>query len=350
MGKALPLASSPRRGSGWLALQAAIFLAGAAILAALLFAPRLGLDLLWNGLIPAAPLLLVLFPGFWRNVCPLSSVALLPRKLGWSSGMRIRRAAQARVALAGALLLLALVSARRVSFDTSAAASAILLAGAATTAFVAGLLFESKSGWCAGLCPLRAVETLYGGRSAATFDNAHCGSCAYCATPCPDSAPVQLARGSSRAESATRILMVGGFPGFIVGWFLVPDARAGFDAAHALRAFALPLLACAASAVLYLAIRARTPEASREGLARGFALASVTIYYLFRLPALFGWAVFEGDGVAADLRGVLPAWTPWLLRALVLALGIAAWRGLREARAWQRRPEPAPRSRDRLAV
>lgn len=118
---ALLPALSARRRALWLSLQAVLLLAGCGILAALLLAPRLGLDLLWNGLIPAAPALLVFVPGLWRNVCPLATVALLPRKLGLSRGVRLRRVTQARIALAGVLLLFALVPARRVIFDADAA-------------------------------------------------------------------------------------------------------------------------------------------------------------------------------------------------------------------------------------
>lgn len=338
----------PIRRRAWLLAQLLVLGIGLTIFIALLVAPPIGLDLLWNVLIPAAPLLLVLAPGLWRNVCPLSSLALLPQKLGRSRGLRIPRAAQAWITFAGVLLLLALVPMRRIIFDQDALASAILLAGAATLAGGAGLLFESKSGWCAGLCPLRAVETLYGERPLLTVDNAHCSTCARCTEPCPDSTPalqpgVNLKRLPGRI---THHLMVGAFPGFIWGWFHIADTPTP-GAAHALRAYALPLAAGAATWACYALLRRAIRPERRRRLVRVFALAAVGCYYWYRLPGLFGWALFEGDGTLVDLRGALPEWTPFVLQSLVLVLAAAAALSGRGAeRSWQRRPAPARRSLD----
>lgn len=347
-----PLAPGRRR--AWLAAQWLLLAAGAGILLALLLAPAIGLTLLWNLLIPVAPLLFLLAPGLWRNLCPLATVALLPQKLGWSRGLRISRRVQARVALAGIALLLLLVPARRLAFDHHSAASALLLVAVGALAFGAGLLFESKSGWCAGLCPVRPVETLYGERPLATFDNAHCRSCAYCSTPCPDSTPApQPGRGGDAlADRIAHHVMVGAFPGFVWGWFHVPDALGAASWTHVLRAYGVPLAAGAVTWTLYALARARTAEARRARLVRVFALASAACYYGYRLPALLGFGLFPGDGVLVDARGSLPAWTPWLLQAVVLASALAACfrQGDRRARAWQRRPAPGRKSRKALRV
>jgi hypothetical protein len=68
----------------WRVVQALVWLAGASILFCLLFFPALGIVLFWDILIPVAPLLLVVFTGVWRNVCPMATNALLPRHLGLS--------------------------------------------------------------------------------------------------------------------------------------------------------------------------------------------------------------------------------------------------------------------------
>jgi hypothetical protein len=335
----------PLRRRVWMGAQVLVFAIGLTMFGALIAAPRLGLALLWNVLVPAAPLLLVLAPGLWRNICPLASVALSPQKLGWSRGLRIRRSRQAWIALGGVVLLLILVPARRIAFDRDGMASAILLAGAATLALGAGLLFESKSGWCAGLCPLRAVETLYGERPLATFDNAHCKQCVRCTEPCPDSQPAPRpgARGESLPERIVHHLMVGAFPGFIWGWFHVPDAdAAGWG--RALEAYALPLGSGLLTWMLYASLRSAVQPARRARLVRVFAMASVGCYYWYRLPGLLGWSLFEGDGTLVDLRAALPQWTPLLLQVLVLALAAAAaLAGAGPERSWQRRPAPARR-------
>lgn len=338
----------------WPVLQALLLAAGAGILLALFFAPALGLTLLWNVLIPAAPLLFLLVPGVWRNLCPLATASLLPHRFGWSRGRRLPRRVQAWTALGGVVLLMLLVPARRIVFDHHAAAAVWLLLGAGALAFGAGLLFEAKSGWCAGLCPVRPVETLYGERPLATVENAHCGSCSYCSTPCPDATPAsQPGRGGSAlADRLAHHLMVGAFPGFVWAWFHVPDALGGASAAHALRAYGLPLAAGAVTWALYALVRARTPEARRPRLVRGFALASAACYYWYRLPALLGFGIVPGDGVLVDARGRLPEWTPWLLQATVFAAALALFLVRKEnrARAWQRRPAPGRKSRKALRV
>ena len=57
----------------WRAVQTVVWLAGVAILAALLFAPEIGIHAFWNVLIPVAPALVAFAPGLWRKICPLAS-------------------------------------------------------------------------------------------------------------------------------------------------------------------------------------------------------------------------------------------------------------------------------------
>ncbi len=42
--------------------------------------------------------------------------------------------------------------------------------------------------------------------------------------------------------------------------------------------------------------------------------AAVSIYYWYRLPALIGFGIIEGDGVLIDLSLTLPTWFPYLLQ------------------------------------
>ena len=57
-------------------------LVGIAIL--LLVDPTDGLKLWWGLLIPGLPLLWLVAPGIWRNVCPLAATNQLPRTAGFS--------------------------------------------------------------------------------------------------------------------------------------------------------------------------------------------------------------------------------------------------------------------------
>ena len=40
-----------------------------------------------------------------------------------------------------------------------------------------------------------------------------------------------------------------------------------------------------------------------------FAAAAVACYYWYRLPGLFGFGLFPGDGMLVDLRHIAPAWS-----------------------------------------
>jgi hypothetical protein len=55
-----------------------------------------------------------------------------------------------------------------------------------------------------------------------------------------------------------------------------------------------------------------------------FSAAAVSCYYWFRIPALFGFGVFPGDGMLVDLTGVLPEWAITVM-VVVLTLFFFWW-------------------------
>ncbi|MBS1654594.1 MAG: ferredoxin, partial [Bacteroidetes bacterium] len=75
---------SPRSKLIWRTVQGLVWLTGAFIFFCLIFYPKLGIALFWNLLIPVAPALIAVAVGLWRNVCPLATTNLLPRKMGLS--------------------------------------------------------------------------------------------------------------------------------------------------------------------------------------------------------------------------------------------------------------------------
>ncbi|MCO5143609.1 MAG: hypothetical protein M9962_11010 [Oligoflexia bacterium] len=48
------------------------------------FYPDTGLNLLWNFVIIVSPLIFLLAPNAWINLCPLAIVQSLPRRFRWS--------------------------------------------------------------------------------------------------------------------------------------------------------------------------------------------------------------------------------------------------------------------------
>ncbi len=335
-----PQGLSPNARLAWRVVQVVVWLVGVSMVLALLFVPVIGLHAFWNVLIPVAPALLAIAPGLWRNICPMASTALTPRHLGMSQGRRLDYYTQSQLLAVGLVLLAVLVPLRHVAFDLSGPATAIALLALAAVAVVMGFLFDWKSGWCSGLCPVHPVERLYGTRPALTPPNAHCGSCVQCASPCPDSTPAMAPLSGTRELRAwTTMLFVGGFAGYIWGWFQVQDYALSEGMAHLGEAYAWPFAAGAVTFVAYMALRRVMPAAQHAWLARCFAGAAIALYYWYRLPMLFGYGPHPGDGMLVDLTATLPASFPLVAR-IATTVFFLWWLVLRRApaRAWAARP------------
>ena len=323
----------------WRVVQAAVWVVGALIVALLIWAPEIGLHAFWNVLIPVAPALVAIAPGLWRNVCPMATNALLLRHLGGSARRKVPDTWQGRLLLVGVVLLYAIVPLRHVVLDLNGPSTAAVILVLAAAAVFMGSRFEWKSGWCSGLCPVHPVERLYGSAPLLTLRNAHCSECFRCVQPCADSTPaldpLSVKNGTARNVAGT--LMVGGFAGFIWGWFQVHDYAGNLGWSHLATAYGYPLVGAAVTTALFSALRLRWDGTL---LRRLFAAAAIGCYYWYRLPALFGFGPFPGDGMLVDLTGVLPAWFPAVFRLATTAL-FAWWlvgrRGVR--RAWVVRPE-----------
>ncbi len=305
----------------WRMVQVAVFMIGAGIFTALILFPETGIHAFWNVLIPVAPALFVLATGVWRNVCPLGSVSLLPRHLGISKRRRLNLKWQGRLHLAGVCLLFLIVPLRHLIFETNGPATAALLAATALAAFVAGCLFDWKSGWCSGLCPVHPVEKMYGENVLFTTPNAHCTQCANCVIPCPDSTPAMSPAKANMRKShrISTCLLTGGLPGFIWGWFHVPDYGSSVGWSEIAISFAYPWLGLAVSLAVYLAVRFALAKQYHSLLNSLFAASAVACYYWYRLPALIGYGLFPGDGMLFDLTASVPHWTVWVVQIIVAA-------------------------------
>jgi ferredoxin len=325
----------------WRVIQIVVWLLGLGIFTALLVEPAIGIHAFWNVLIPLAPAILVFIPGIWRNICPLASTTLLARHLGTGSRLRISPRMHGLISLGGVVLLLLIVPLRHVVLDTSGPATALTIAALALLAITMGLLFEWKSGWCTGLCPVHPVEKLYGQSPIVRVSNAHCTRCQRCVEICADSTPElhPLLANKTRWHKVAGILMVGGFAGFIWGWFHVPDYAPGQGWAHLGFAYAMPMGAAAVTLALFLVLRGMLGHARQGALVRVFAAAAVACYYWYRLPALFGFGLIPGDGMLVDLSGTLPPGVEVLSHAVTTGV-LLWWLAFRSSsrRTWAIRP------------
>lgn len=322
----------------WRRVQWASWAVGISLIVTLFLRPTLGIHLVWDVLIPVAPALIAIAPGLWRNICPLSVTAFLPTRLRRQRRVVPDRRTASSLQLAAVIALYLIVPLRHALLDRHAAATALTLIALGMAAVVMGWLFDHKSGWCVGLCPIHPVERLYGQNPIRSFPNAHCAQCHQCSLPCPDSTPhIQpLSVQKTWQQRLSGLLMVGGFPGFIWGWFHVPDHAAWPTAAQWLQVYSWPFGGAALTIALYLSLR---PWVDRKMLARIFAAAAISCYYFYRIPCLTGFGPFPGDGMLIDLRQLAPPsliWTIALLPA-VFFLWWLVWRP-QHKQSWLVRP------------
>ncbi len=325
----------------WNLAKTLLWFLGVAIVIALILFPLIGLHAFWNVLIPVAPAVVALTPGIWRNICPLGMTSQIPRRFGFSRQMRLTAAAQGWFILVAVVLLFVLIPPRHTIFNTSGIATAILLLAIGVVALVSGFLFDGKSGWCAGLCPVHQVEKLYGQRPTCTVENAQCLACNRCVSACPDSTPGvnPHTAESTRPKRAAVFVFIGAFPGFIWGWFQVPDYEAAEGLSNLVGTYLLPLASAGATLAVYALLISSMPLQRRRTIDRLFAAAAISTYYWFRIPALIGFGAFPGDGMLLDLSGTIPPQVVWVF-CVVLTIFWVWWiAGRRNGlRPWMVRP------------
>ncbi len=294
----------------WRILQAIVWLAGAGILFCLLFFPPLGVLLFWNILIPVAPALFVTALGVWRNVCPLATTNLLPRHAGLSKRKRLSVTQLGKLNLIGVIAFYIIVPLRHSIFNTNGVATGILIISMAVIGIVMGFFYEWKSAWCSGLCPVHPVEKLYGGNVLISVPNAHCGKCRNCVIPCPDSTPNIQPNSSAKTiyHRINGLLITGGLPGFIWGWFHVHDERTISSIGDFLGVYEMPLLGFMITLVIYGILIMNIRPKFEQRLTSIFAALGVSCYYWYRIPALFGFGIKGSDGLLLNLRNTLPEW------------------------------------------
>ena len=299
----------------WRVLQFLVWLVGLSIFVSLIYFPAVGLLVFWNILIPIAPALLVVATGLWRNICPMAITNLLPRHYNLSLKKKLTVRTQAKLQLVSILALYAIVPLRHAIFNTNGMATAWLLFIAATTGFSMGFIYDWKSGWCSTLCPVHPVEKLYGGNTLLSMPNAHCGECVNCSIPCPDSTPNMHPSVATRTiyHKISGALTIGGLPGFIWGWFHVPDSLAPLSVSQFFKTYELPLLGCLVTLIIYLVWQKVMAEKDHPKLIALFAASGVSCYYWYRIPALLGFGKFAEDGTLVNLRNVLPEWSITIL-------------------------------------
>jgi nitrite reductase (NADH) large subunit len=301
----------------WDVIRVTSVLVSVGLAASMALAPEPMLDVVWGMVVPLVPITLLIVPGLWRNVCPLATVSQLPRRLG----RRARKAAPSSVMLpTGMMLLLALVTARKVWFNHSGPATAGLIGAAVTVAVLTGLLFRGKSGWCTGMCPMLPVERLYGQAPWIRLGDIQCGDCVSCTRHCPDRMPGAVAMAELASQSVggkrrarLRLLFAAVFPGFVAGYFLVPSVPAVTASKVVVGMVSFSVLSGVVFAYLdHLAAQ------FRFALMAGFAASAISLYY--------GLGADSFVGTWQSVLGISPfPWLPTAVRVLVWVIALVWW-------------------------
>jgi NADPH-dependent 2,4-dienoyl-CoA reductase/sulfur reductase-like enzyme/ferredoxin len=207
----------------WTALRVATLICAAAVGGLLVVAPQIGLPVFWGLVIPSVPAIVALAPGLWRQICPMAFVNQTPRRFGFSLGRDLPPLARDNAFAIAVLAFFILVALRRPLFNTSGAATAGMGAGALVLAFVGGVFFKGRSGWCGTFCPLGPIQRDYGHAPSLVVRNGHCPTCVGCQKNCydlnPQAAIFDDVYDEDARYAAQRRFFFAMMPGMILGYF-----------------------------------------------------------------------------------------------------------------------------------
>lgn len=350
MSPELFFANYTKRGSAlpkpvWQVLRVLTLLATLGFAVLLTFDPAVGLQLWWGLAIPVLPAVLVIAPGLWRQVCPMAFLNQIPRMTGTSRSLPLPGKWKERAFLIAVALFLACVAARSPVLNHAGGLVAAGIVGVLIAAFVGGLVFAGRSGWCGTFCPLGPIQRTYGHAPLVVVPNGYCPTCVGCQKNCYDFNPrgaifADLVDSDPRYASQRR-LFIGLLPGLIGAYFLQgPTQTYGYELY-----LAILLAACCASAGLY-AIATSCFPLSPHRVAAVFAAVALAIFYWFGGPIVLGTlshvlSFTAPEWLTAASRGVGVVGGLILLGASLYAEGLFAKAAAQPA---QRVAEPSGRT------
>lgn len=308
-GPALPVVDRPAWG---VARQLCVVGLAAVGLGFLAF-PEATARLFWWALLPVLPVLFLLHPSIWRNVCPLATLSM-----GRAPGVAAAGASAKPSPWAGAagvLPFLLLVAWRGTGLEARPMESGGLLLGVTIFAVLTGRRGFRRDGFCNRFCPLLPIERAYGQRPLVAVHDTRCPSCTLC-TPrgCLDlsaTAAVPQLLGPRRQGSEWLRTPFGAFaaslPGFITAYFLAtPSDPEGILRLAATLALGLMVSWTLAAALVWLTgLRWSSALPTLGALSAG-------LYYGFAAPrAAIAWGWAPGVGVALQVALVLFVLTWW---------------------------------------
>ncbi len=299
--------------SAWHVIRVVSVLAYLALVIGLFTRPAGALFAFFKIVVPLLPILFFVAPGLWRNLCPLAAANQAPRVLRFTRAYTPPAWLRRYGFLVAIVLFFGITSARIALFNASGEATGILLAVTIVNAFVAGLFFKGKSGWCSSMCPLLPLQRVYGQTPFLTVPNSHCQPCVGCTKNCYDFKP-QVAYQADMHDAdkgwvSPRKLFAAALPGFVLGFFTLVS-HPHLTTLQAYERLGLYFLASVAAFYILDAL---------------FSVGSGMLTALFPAVAIniFYWyaSVILADSFHT-VTGVAIPWVRWPIRAIVLALTI----------------------------
>lgn len=295
----------------WHITRVGSVLVALALVVTLFVQPSLGLKLFWGILVPVLPVMFLVAPGLWRNICPLAAANQTPRLFKFTRALTLPTWMQEYSYVIGFSLFFLLATSRKWLFNQSGLATALLIMGLLAAAFLGGIFFKGKSGWCSSICPLLPVQRMYNQTPFILVGNAHCAPCVGCTKNCYDFNPgvANLADmyDDDRYYSGYRQFFIGAFPGFILAFFLTPSSPAISIPALYLSFFTY----MAVSLGSFLSLRTFVKVTDTK-LITLYGAAALNLFYWFILPI---WL----DNVV----GSAPLAVVWGGRVVLLGLTLA---------------------------
>jgi NADPH-dependent 2,4-dienoyl-CoA reductase/sulfur reductase-like enzyme/ferredoxin len=288
----------------WMALRLMVLALTCAEIRLLFVHPEVGLRLFWGVAVPCLPGLFAVAPGLWRQVRPMAFVNQLPRILGFGRGLTLPANLRFWSYATAIGVLVSLISIRSLVLNQTGWAVGVMCTASMFLAFIGGVFFKGRSGWCGTFCPLAPVQRSHGQAPLIVVRNGYCPTCVGCQKNCFDFNPRAAIFGDlddhDQRHSMQRMIFMSFLPGLIWGYY---NVAAALD-----RGFGHYLLALAGSALfstgLFFTLRGLL-SVSAYRLATAFGLAALLIYYYFAGPVLVN--------ALSGLAGIAPP--PWSIEA-----------------------------------
>jgi len=299
--------------SAWHIIRVISVLAYLALVVGLFVRPAGALFAFFKVVVPLLPILFFVAPGLWRNLCPLAAANQAPRVLHFTRAFTPPAWLRRYGFVVAIVLFFGITSARIALFNASGQATGILLAVTIVNAFVAGLFFKGKSGWCSSMCPLLPLQRVYGQTPFLTVPNSHCQPCVGCTKNCYDFKP-QVAYQADLHDAdhgwvSPRKLFAAALPGFVLGFFTLVS-HPHLTNLQAYERLALYFLGSVAA---FYILDALLPFASGM-LTAVFPAVAINLFYWYA-------SVILADSFHT-VTGVAIPWVRWPIRAIVLGLTV----------------------------